>query len=59
MHLHGHDFRVINGQGEYAPMMNVIDIMPMEVPLFAANYEGDWFFHRHILYHDGGNEPRN
>jgi FtsP/CotA-like multicopper oxidase with cupredoxin domain len=30
MHLHGHDFRVINGQGEYAPMMNVIDIMPMD-----------------------------
>ncbi|MFB0948080.1 MAG: CopA family copper-resistance protein [Spirosomataceae bacterium] len=53
MHLHGHDFRVINGQGEYAPMMNVIDIMPMETDTieFAANYEGDWFFHCHILYH--------
>jgi CopA family copper-resistance protein len=53
MHLHGHDFRVINGQGEYAPMMNVIDIMPMETDTieFAANQEGDWFFHCHILYH--------
>ena len=30
MHLHGHDFRVLNGQGEYAPMKNIIDIMPME-----------------------------
>ena len=30
MHLHGHDFRVLNGQGEYAPLKNVIDIMPME-----------------------------
>lgn len=53
MHLHGHDFRVVNGQGEYAPMMNVLDIMPMETDTieFAANHEGDWFFHCHILYH--------
>jgi CopA family copper-resistance protein len=53
MHLHGHDFRVINGQGEYAPMMNVIDIMPMETDTieFEANLKGDWFFHCHILYH--------
>jgi FtsP/CotA-like multicopper oxidase with cupredoxin domain len=53
MHLHGHDFRVINGQGEYAPLKNVIDIMPMETNVieFEANVEGDWFFHCHILYH--------
>ncbi len=53
MHLHGHDFRILNGQGEYSPMMNVIDIMPMETDTieFAANMEGDWFFHCHILYH--------
>lgn len=53
MHLHGHDFRVLNGQGEYAPLKNVIDIMPMETDTieFLANVEGDWFFHCHILYH--------
>jgi FtsP/CotA-like multicopper oxidase with cupredoxin domain len=53
MHLHGHDFRVLNGQGDYAPLKNVIDIMPMETDTleFAANVEGDWFFHCHILYH--------
>ncbi len=54
MHLHGHDFRVLNGQGEYAPMKNIIDIMPMERDTieFAANEPGgDWFFHCHILYH--------
>jgi len=53
MHLHGHDFRVINGQGDYAPLKNVLDIMPMEtnVTEFEANLEGDWFFHCHILYH--------
>ena len=53
MHLHGHDFRVLNGQGEYAPLKNVIDIMPMETDTieFAANQSGNWFFHCHILFH--------
>ncbi len=53
MHLHGHDFRILNGQGDYAPLKNVIDIMPMERDTieFAANKSGDWFFHCHILYH--------
>lgn len=53
MHLHGHDFRVLNGQGESAPLKNIIDIMPMETDTleFNANMEGDWFFHCHILYH--------
>ncbi|NBU82175.1 MAG: copper oxidase, partial [Flavobacteriaceae bacterium] len=53
MHLHGHDFRVLNGQGDYAPLKNIFDIMPMETDTieFNANVEGDWFFHCHILYH--------
>jgi hypothetical protein len=53
MHLHGHDFRVLNEQGDYAPLKNVIDIMPMETDTieFQANADGDWFFHCHILYH--------
>src|SRR5690606_22595742 len=53
MHLHGHDFRVLNGQGKNAPLKNIIDIMPMETDTleFSANAEGDWFFHCHILYH--------
>ena len=53
MHLHGHDFRVLNGQGDYAPLKNIIDIMPMETDTieFNANAEGNWFFHCHILYH--------
>ncbi|WP_269236494.1 multicopper oxidase domain-containing protein [Flavobacterium flavigenum] len=53
MHLHGHDFRLINNQGDYAPLKNVVDIMPMETDTieFTANAEGDWFFHCHILYH--------
>jgi len=53
MHLHGHDFRLINAKGEYSPLKNVVDIMPMETNTieFAANQDGDWFFHCHILYH--------
>lgn len=53
MHLHGHNFRVINGQGDYSPLKNTLDIMPMERDTieFAASYSGDWFFHCHILYH--------
>ncbi len=53
MHLHGHDFRTLNGQGNNAPLKNIIDIMPMETDTleFNANVEGDWFFHCHILYH--------
>jgi CopA family copper-resistance protein len=53
MHLHGHDFRVVNSQLEYSPLKNVIDIMPMETDTieFAANQNGNWFFHCHILFH--------
>lgn len=53
MHLHGHDFRLLNGQGENAPLKNIVDIMPMETDTleFNANVAGDWFFHCHILYH--------
>ena len=53
MHLHGHDFRLINSKGDYAPHKNVVDISPMETVTieFAANQDGDWFFHCHILYH--------
>ncbi len=54
MHLHGHFFRVVNGQGEYAPLKNVLDIMPAEtdtIEFHASEKYGDWFFHCHILYH--------
>jgi len=54
MHLHGHDFRLLNGQGENAIMKNIIDIMPLErdtIEFNANERGGDWFFHCHILYH--------
>jgi FtsP/CotA-like multicopper oxidase with cupredoxin domain len=53
MHLHGHFFRLLNGQGDHAPLKEVVDILPMETDTleFAATESGDWFFHCHILYH--------
>lgn len=54
MHLHGHFFRVLNGQGDYSPLKTVLDIMPMEtdtLEFHASEQYGDWYFHCHILYH--------
>jgi hypothetical protein len=54
MHLHGNFFRVINEHGDYAPLKNVLDIMPMETDTLefnASEVYGNWFFHCHILYH--------
>jgi len=53
MHLHGHFFRVLNGQGAYSPLKNTLSVAPMDVITieFDANEEKDWFFHCHLLYH--------
>jgi CopA family copper-resistance protein len=53
MHLHGHFFRVVNGQGGHAPLKHTVDVAPMSTTVieFDANEFGDWFFHCHLLYH--------
>lgn len=54
MHLHGHFFRIVNQYGDYSPLKNVMDIMPMETNIIEFNASenyGDWYFHCHILYH--------
>ncbi len=53
MHLHGHFFRVVNGQEDYAPLKHTVDVAPMSTTVieFDANEFGDWFFHCHLLYH--------
>ncbi len=53
MHLHGHFFRVLNGQGHFAPKFHTVDVKPMgEVVIeFHANEPGIWFLHCHNLYH--------
>ncbi len=53
LHLHGHFFRVLMGQGKYSPLKHTIDLPPMSrrTVEFEANDSGDWLFHCHILYH--------
>lgn len=53
MHLHGHFFRVVNGQGDRSPLKHTVDVAPMSTTVieFDANEVGDWFFHCHLLYH--------
>ncbi|RFC42323.1 MAG: Multicopper oxidase with three cupredoxin domains (includes FtsP and CotA) [Verrucomicrobia bacterium] len=53
IHLHGHFFRLLNGQGDFAPLKHTVDVPPMSrrTVEFEANEQGDWMFHCHILYH--------
>ncbi len=53
IHLHGHFFRVLNGQGGRAPLKHTVDVPPMgrRIIEFEANERHDWLFHCHILYH--------
>jgi len=53
LHLHGHFFRVLTGNGEYDPLKHTVNIKPLENKTieFFANEEKDWFFHCHNLYH--------
>lgn len=60
LHLHGHFFRVLNGQGDYSPLKHTVDVAPMTTTVieFDANEVGDWFFHCHLLYHVKGGMAR-
>ena len=53
IHLHGHFFRVLNGQGNHSPLKHTVNVPPLQTVVieFAANEEKDWFFHCHNLYH--------
>jgi len=53
LHLHGHFFKVLSGNGDYDVLKHTVDVGPMEKVTieFAANEEKDWLFHCHNLYH--------
>ncbi|RYD33815.1 MAG: hypothetical protein EOP86_12455 [Verrucomicrobiaceae bacterium] len=53
LHLHGHFFRILAGQGKLSPLKHTIDLPPMgrRTVEFEANDRGDWLFHCHLLYH--------
>ena len=53
IHLHGHFFRLLMGNGRYSPLKHTVDVPPMSrrTVEFEANEAKDWMFHCHILYH--------
>lgn len=53
IHLHGHFFRILNGQGDYSPLKHTVNVPPLQTVTieFLANEEKDWLFHCHNLYH--------
>lgn len=53
LHLHGHFFKVLTGNGDHDVIKHTVNVAPMgNVTIeFAANEEKDWFFHCHNLYH--------
>jgi FtsP/CotA-like multicopper oxidase with cupredoxin domain len=53
MHLHGHFFEIVNGQGASQPMKHTVKVLPggfVDLDL-TADAPGDWAFHCHLLYH--------
>lgn len=53
IHLHGHFFRLLMGNGARSPLKHTVDVPPMSKRTveFEANEAHDWMFHCHILYH--------
>ena len=53
MHLHGHFFRVLNGQDKLAPLKHTVDVGPYQTQSieFLADEPGLWMLHCHNLYH--------
>jgi len=45
IHLHGHFFRVLNGQGDRSPLKHTVSVPGMQTVTieFLANEEKDWF----------------
>jgi hypothetical protein len=53
IHLHGFFFRVLNGEKERSPLMNVVTVPVGQTVAveFNADTAGDWLMHCHIAYH--------
>ena len=53
MHIHGHFWQIVNGQGANQPLKHTIRVLPGRyVDLdMTADAPGDWAFHCHLLYH--------
>ncbi len=53
IHLHGHFFELVTGQGDHAPRKHTVMVQPGGIAVFdlTADAPGDWAFHCHLLYH--------
>ena len=53
MHIHGHFWQIVNGQGEHQPLKHTVRVLPgsyIDLDM-TADAPGDWAFHCHLLYH--------
>lgn len=53
IHLHGHFFELVTGQGDHAPRKHTVLVQPGGIVSLdlTADAVGDWAFHCHMLYH--------
>lgn len=53
IHLHGHFFELVTGQGDHAPRKHTVMVQPGGKVTFdlTAGAVGDWVLHCHLLYH--------
>lgn len=52
IHLHGHFFELVTGQGAHAPRKHTVLVQPGGKVSWDVTAEpGDWAFHCHMLYH--------
>jgi FtsP/CotA-like multicopper oxidase with cupredoxin domain len=53
IHLHGHFFELVTGQGDRAPRKHTVIVQPGGKVTFDVTTDavGDWAFHCHLLYH--------
>ena len=53
IHLHGHFFELVNGQGPRQPRKHTVNVLPGGKLAFdlTADAYGDWAFHCHMLLH--------
>ena len=53
MHIHGHFWQIVNGQGAHQPSKHTVRVLPggfIDLDI-TADAPGDWAFHCHLLYH--------
>lgn len=53
IHIHGHFFDLVNGQGPNKPVKHTVNVLPGSKTSFdlTADAPGDWAFHCHLLFH--------